>query len=256
MARSFWILAVLLLRTAWAQAPDYAATGIVNASNYTYGPFAPNSVLSIFGTNLSWNTYSAASSDIGASGLPVSLAGVSVYVDNWPAPLYYVSPTQINFLIPGNEIAGNVTVCVTREGVSGPLATIALVNAAPALFDLGNGFAIATHANGSLLTDASPAQTNEIVVVYATGLGPTNPNPAPGQIPLTAAILQYANTLSVSLGGTVLQPIFIKYAGLTPESVGLYQINLQIPPGVGTDPAIQVSMGAQSNANSLQLAVQ
>jgi len=255
MFRSWLVLGVLVVRTAWAQAPAYTAAGIVNASDYSAGPFAPNSVLSIFGSNLSWYIDTPTASDSSVT-VPSQLGGVAVYVDNWPAPLLYVSGPQINFLIPSNEIAGNSTVRVVREGVAGPEVTIALADAAPALFDAGTGYAIATHADGSLLTDASPGQPGEIVVVYATGLGATEPNPDPGEIPQTAASIVWQNSLTVSLNGTALPSYLIKYAGLTPGCVGLYQLNIQLPQDVGANPTIQVSVGKQSSSGAPELAVQ
>jgi uncharacterized protein (TIGR03437 family) len=212
-------------------------------------------VLSIFGANLSWYTYALESSDIAGNVLPIELEGVKVYVDNWPSPMLYVSGTQINFIVPGNEIAGDITVRVVREGEWGPEVTVTLVDAAPALFDTGTGYAIATHADGSLITTGSPGQGGETVVVYATGLGATQPNPSPGAIPQSAAPMQWLSSLVVSLDGTALPSFRIKYAGATPDSVGLYQINLELPPDVGTDPEIQVAVGAQSSPAGLQLAV-
>jgi uncharacterized protein (TIGR03437 family) len=250
------VLAVLVLKAAFAQAPAYTADSIVNASDYSSAPFAPNSVLSIFGTNLSWYTHALESGDISANTLPIELQGVEVYVDNWPSPMLYVSGSQINFILPGNEVAGNVTIRVVREGVAGPEVTVALVEAAPALFDVGTGFAIATHADGTLLTGASPAQAGEIVVVYATGLGATEPNPNPGEIPQNAASLLWLSSLTVSLDGITLPSYLIKYAGATPGSVGLYQINLELPQDVTADPAIRLTVGTQSNAGTLKIAVQ
>jgi uncharacterized protein (TIGR03437 family) len=177
-------------------------------------------------------------------------------VDNWPSPMLYVSGSQINFILPGNEIAGNVTIRVVREGVTGPEVTVALVEAAPALFDVGTGFAIATHADGTLLTGASPGQPGEIVVVYATGLGATEPNPNPGEIPQNAASLLWLSSLAVSLDGITLPSYLIKYAGATPGSVGLYQINLELPQDVPADPSIQLAVGTQTNAGTLKIAVQ
>jgi uncharacterized protein (TIGR03437 family) len=179
-----------------------------------------------------------------------------VFVDNWAAPLLYVSGPQINFLIPSNEVAGDVTVRVVREGVTGPEVTLTLVNAAPALFDPGTGFAIATHADGTLLTDASPAQPGEIVVVYATGLGTTAPTPNPDVIPDAAAPIVGLSSLIVSLNGAALPSNLIQYAGITPGCVGLYQLNIQLPQDVGTNPAIQVSVGSQSSSGTQEIAVQ
>jgi uncharacterized protein (TIGR03437 family) len=257
LTRMCLVLVVLDAALAWGQAPTYTAASVVNASDYTTGPFAPNSVLSVFGTNLSWSTQTLRSSDIANSTLPTQLANVAVYVDNWPAPLLYVSATQVNFLVPGNEISGDVPVRVVREGVTGPVVTISLADASPALFPLGNGYIIATHgADGSLITADSPAQGGEIIVVYATGLGRTEPNPSPGQIPMNPATIEGYSSLSVFLDGAPLPWYLIKYAGVTPGSVGLYQINIELPKPVDPDPQIMVTIGSQSSPLGLQLAVQ
>lgn len=246
------VLVVLVAKATWAQAPAYTAADIVNASDYSYGPFAPNSIVTLFGTNLAWDDGSAAS----IPNAPIQLGGIAVYVGNMAAPLLYVSEAQINFVIPGVLIAGDVTVRVVKQGLSGPPVTIQLVNSAPALFDIGTGFAIATHADGSLLSATSPAQPGEIVVVYATGLGDTLPTPQYDEIPYTAAVMEWLGDLKVSLGGAVLSADRIKYAGVTPTYLGLYQLNIELPPDVGANPTIQVAVGPQTNAGSLKLFVQ
>jgi len=254
MFRDWLVLAVLIVRVAPAQAPAYTADGIVNASDYSTGPFAPNSVLSIFGSNLSWYTQALSLSNA-AVAVPTQMAGVQVYVDQWPAPLLYVSGSQINFLIPSGESPGNITVRVVRQGVRGPDVAIALVDGAPALFDAGAGLAIATHADGSLLTEAAPGQPGETVVVYVTGLGATEPNPEAGEIPQFAAPIKFLSSLKISLDGAALSAGLVKYAGVTPGCVGLYQLNIELPQNVGIDPAIQVSVGAQSSTGFPKIAV-
>jgi len=257
MSQTRLVLAALVAGVAWGQAPAYSAAGIVNASDYTPGPFAPNSVLSIFGTNLSWSTHALTWDDIAGNTMPTEMASVQVYVDDWPAPLLYVSGTQINFIVPGNEIGGSVTVRVVRESVTGPEVTLTLVGAAPALFVVGTtGYIIAEHADGSVITAGSPAHAGDIVVVYLTGLGQTQPNPSPGAIPQTAALMVLLDSLTVSLAGVALDSSRIEYAGVTPLSVGLYQINVQLPAALGTDPEIQVAVGKQSSLAGLKINVQ
>jgi uncharacterized protein (TIGR03437 family) len=248
-------MAALLAGAAWGQAPAYTSGSIVNASDYSAGPFAPNSVVTIFGANLAWDTQSLAASDIVNDTLPTTLAGVAVYIDNWPVPLIYVSPTQINFIIPGNEVDGGVPLRVVRQGVTGPEITVQLIDAAPALFALA-GYAIATHADGAQLTSDSPANAGDAVVIYATGLGKTEPNPAPGVIPLTPDRVAAASTLNVCLNGVAINPSLIFYAGVTPYSAGLYQINLFLPAGTPANPEIRVSMGPQMSLAGLLLNVQ
>jgi uncharacterized protein (TIGR03437 family) len=256
MLRTWLVLGILLTSAAWGQAPAYSAAGMVNASNYTPGPFAPNSIVSIFGSGLAWSTQGLTAGDIVNNTLPVELNGTSVYVMNEPAPLLYVSDGQVNFLVPSNQIGGDVTVRVVREGVTGPEIAVTLVDAAPALFQTAAGYVIATHADNSLVAPGSPAQAGEIIVVYACGLGMTQPNPAPGVIPQSAAVIQGLSSLTVYLGGTAINPASILYAGVSPGTAGLYQINLVLPDNLGTDPEIRVAIAGQSSPAGLKLAVQ
>jgi uncharacterized protein (TIGR03437 family) len=232
-------------------APSYTASGIVNAGNYAPGPFAPNSIVSLFGSGLARSTQGVTAADIQGVTLPTELNYTRVYVDNYPAPLFYVSEGQINFLIPGNQSIGPAIIRVVLQGNSGPEVTIAIVAAAPALF--GTNTAIATHANNSLITPDAPATANEIIVVYATGLGRTTPNPATGAIPpYPAQILSLAD-LKITIGAVLVSADRIKYAGLTPGSAGLYQINLAVPDGTGTDPELRVAIGDQATPPGLKL---
>lgn len=250
-----WLaLAVLLGGTARGAGPTYSAAGIVNTPNYTLGPFAPNAVVTIFGSGLA---RSAQGLDLapGALQLPTEINYARVYVSDQPVALFYVSDSQINFLMPSGMKPGNVTIRVVTEGVSGPYVTATLVDAAPALFSMAGGYAIATHADNTLLTADSPAHAGDIVIVYLTGLGWTSPNPTPGQIPNFAGQMVRLSDLKVFLGGSAVDPILVKYAGLTPGSAGLYQINLMLPANVGTDPEIRVAVAGQSSPGGLKLAV-
>lgn len=258
MLRAWLALAVLLSGTARGAGPNYSAAGIVNTANYTLGPFAPNSVVTIFGSGLARSAQGVAMTP-GLPQLPKELNFARVTVSGYEAPLLYASDSQINFLIPSDLIPGNVPIRVMVEGstMAGPDVTVTLVDAAPALFPMAGGYAIATHADGTLLTADSPAHAKDIVVIYLTGLGRTSPNPAPGEIlPLTAqAQMVRLSDLKVSLDGSTVDPILIKYAGLTPGSAGLYQINLEVPSNVGTDPEIRVAVANQSSPAGLKLAV-
>jgi len=249
-----WRLGLVLAAAAVVRAaqPMYTADAIVNAGSFSPGPFAPNSIVTIFGTNLS-----TSAPGIAAAGplLPTEIGSSRVYVDNYAAPLLYVSDTQINFMIPTNQSVGPSKVQVTMNGNPGPAVTISIVDGAPSLFAGPSGYVIATHADGSLISGDSPAQTSEIIVVYCTGLGKTQPNPATGAIATGAAEMVNLASLQVTLGGYALTPDLVKYAGVTPYSVGLYQINLAVPAQAGNDPEIRVAIGNQVNPAGLKLAV-
>ena len=255
MLRTWLLLALLLANAAWGQAPVYSAASMVNGSNYAPGPFAPNSIVSIFGSGLAWSSQGVTAADIVNNTLPTELNGTHVYMDDQPAPLLYVSDGQINFLVPGNQLDGDVKIRVVREGVTGPEFTVTLVDAAPALFQTAAGYAIAAHLDNSLIAPGSPAQAGETIVLYACGLGMTQPNPAPGAIPQSAAVIQKLSDLKVYLGGTAIDRASILYAGLTPGSAGLYQINLVLPDNPGTDPEIRVAIADQSSPAGLKLAM-
>ncbi|MGA2271687.1 MAG: IPT/TIG domain-containing protein [Bryobacteraceae bacterium] len=256
MFRAWLVLVALLSSAAWGQAPAYSAAGMVNASNYTPGPFAPNSIVTIFGSNLSRSTQGLTPGDIQNNTLPKELNSTQVFVMNEPVPLLYVSGSQVNFLVPSNQRDWDVQVRVVCQGQTGPEITVTVVDAAPALFQTVAGYAIATHLDNSLVAPDSPAHAGEIIVVYAAGLGMTQPNLDPGVIPQNAALIQRLSDLKVYLGGTAIDPARIQYAGLTPGSAGLYQINLVLPDSLGTDPEIRVAVAAQSSPAGLKLAVQ
>jgi uncharacterized protein (TIGR03437 family) len=256
MLRTWLVLALLFTNAAWGQAPVYSAAGMVNASNYTPGPFAPNSMVSIFGSDLATSTHWLTAGDIVNNTLPTELSGTHVYVMNSPAPLLYVSDGQVNFLVPSDQLDGDVKIRVVSPSFTGPEITVTLVDAAPALFQSAAGYAIAAHVDNSLVAPGSPAQAGEIIVVYACGLGMTQPNPAPGVIPQNAAVILRLSDLKVYLDGTAIDPASIQYAGVSPGTAGLYQINLVLPDNVDTDPEIRVAIADQSSPAGLKLAVE
>jgi uncharacterized protein (TIGR03437 family) len=253
--RAWLALAVLTCSAAKGQAPSYSAANIVNAVGYGPAPFAPNSVVSIFGTNLAFDSgpFTASSAAI----LPTELDSVSVYMDGSLAPLLMVSQGQINFVIPSDEIAGNAQLVVVRQGVAGPLINVTLASAAPTLFPSTGGYVLAEDWNNgyALITPDTPAHGGDTVILFATGLGAVQVAQGVFDIPSIATSISDPSSLNVLLNGAAVDPSLIKYAGLTPGCAGLYQINLLLPSSTGNDPLIQVTMGNQSSQPNLSLAV-
>jgi uncharacterized protein (TIGR03437 family) len=254
------LAAVAFCGVARGQAPAYSTADIVNASDYSTGPFAPNSVLSIFGTNFAFTTAGLSQSNIVSGTLPFQLGDIGVYVDNTAVPLLYVSPGQINFLIPTNEIPGPVPLRVVRQGLTGPTIYISLINAAPALFPSADGYALAQdyNAKNAVVTAAAPAKPGDLIVLYATGLGPTQPLPLTGEIPAFGGSIQPSalNQFQVLLNGKGLDPKTVPYAGLTPGFAGLYQVNFYLPGNCPPNPQIQLMVGSQASLPNILLAVQ
>jgi uncharacterized protein (TIGR03437 family) len=223
----------------------------VNAASYSGAALAPNAIASIFGTSLSYGTESA--TVLVDGGLPISLAGVTVYVDGQPAGLFYVSATQINFLIPNDQTPGAVTLAVVREGVAGSPVTILLNETGPGLFQDANYNAIATHLDGSLISSSTPANPGEWVVLYAAGLGRTVPDAQNYSPAAGAALIQNMSTFSVLIDGMAVDASAVEYAGLAPGYAGLYQINVQMPANLGANPEVRLAIGSNESVPKIYL---
>lgn len=249
-----------LLFCAWAiplgaadLAPSYTAAGIVDSATQTAGYLAPNSIATLYGSNLAFGTFS---SDSRSGALQTNLGGVTVYVGAYMAPLLYVSPTQINFLVPYDLTAGSVRVAVARQGLAGPSIQVTLTATAPGMFRWGANYAVGCHLNGSLITPEAPAKPGETIILFVDGLGRTRPDTQAGRLVSFPATIVAQAELQVTLGGAAVASTDVLYAGLAPGFAGLYQINLKLPVSLPSNPEIQVKVGSQASPPGLVLPAQ
>ena len=205
--------------------------------------------VSIYGMNLAsmtatWN-----------GDFPLSLANTSVTINGKSAYLWYVSPTQINLQAPQDTATGTVPVVVTTPGGSA-MSTVTLAQVAPAfsLLDAKHVAGIIQRSDGSgafgggtydiigptgtsLGYQTVAAKAGDSVVLYAVGLGPTKTAVPPGA-PYTGSA---ATTNTVNL---LISHVSVTLAFSGETSAGLYQLNLTIPPGLGTgDMPLQAIVG-------------
>jgi uncharacterized protein (TIGR03437 family) len=241
-----FLAALAAVVPSWGQP---VVEAVLNGASYS-GNIAPGTWVSIFGTQLSPSTTTA-------SGLPLqtSLGGVSVTFNGMPAPLYYISATQINAVVPfeltvplGMVLRGVPVVVTTPAGASAPL-NISLSRESPGIFTLngqGTGTAIAFDVNFNPVT----VVTGGPIVLYADGLGPTNPpaSSASGGA-TTAPFNQVVDNLTVFIGDT---PATVLFAGLAPGFPGIYQLNV-MPNGPISDRVYLQIGGWQSNIVSLPI---
>ncbi len=259
-----FILAVALSAAAALacepMAPCYTEAGVVNGASFKVESIAPNTIASIFGTNLAWEKRGVMSEDVIDSRLPVQLGGVTVHISSYQAPLFYVSPTQINFLVPANLLAGVHELRVVRQGQSGPAVYVRLAETAPALFLLDEKNIVANHgdADYTVVDNDNPARPGEIIILWATGLGVTVPElRSYDEIPQTAAPLERLSEFRVSLNGEWLDANRIEYAGVAPGYSGLYQINLRLPATIpGPNPEIRIELGTSISPEEFRLIAQ
>ncbi len=246
-----------LLGTIQATPAISANNGVVNAASLVPG-IAPGGFATIFGTGLAATTRTWATPDFVNGKLPVQLDGVSVTIDGKPAYVYYVSPTQIDVIAPADSTSGAVPAVVTNNKVASASANAQLAPTAPAFFAVGK-YAIATHANGSLvgppnvLAGATPATPGEVIAIYGTGFGPTS-SAVDGLVLSSPSNL--SSTPVVSIGGVSAS---VTFAGRS--AAGLDQINVTVPAvpqgTTGTvDLSIRATAGAASTATGLFINVQ
>lgn len=256
------LLAVLAASPALAQIsgstgrPFYTSDSIVNAATQTAVALAPNAIATVYGTDLAYSTRAVAGSDVVRGAMPTELDGVQVWFNAQPCPLFYISPTQINFVIPYRAVASTVSIVVTRNGVAGLPVDVQVHDTSPGLFLWGDNQPVAVHLDGQLISDLLPALPGEIIVIYAGGLGHTTPDIAGGQLATAAFPIRFAPQLQILLDGIACPPGSVLYAGLSPGFAGLYQINLRLPQDAPPNPEIQLVIGEDSSPGFIRLAIQ
>jgi uncharacterized protein (TIGR03437 family) len=231
-------------------AAEVPQAGIVQGASFLPGAVSAGSIISIFGVNLA-----AAEATAPSLPLPTELAGASVTIGGRAAPLYYVSPGQINAQIPVELSTPSTSLVVQNGASSSDPVTIFLRPANPGIFaqnSSGSGPGVITHPSTNLLvTTDSPASPGEVVQIYAAGLGPVAPFLPSGR---PAADLPLSRTLSlpsVTMNG---MPATVSFSGLAPGFVGLYQVNAQVPQGIQGTVSVTVSVeGISSNAVTMEV---
>jgi uncharacterized protein (TIGR03437 family) len=193
----------------------------------TGAALAPGNIVQIYGTGLA--------SQIGAANalpLPTTVSGTSITIGGIQAPLYYVSPTQINAQIPYELAAGNqYQLVVNTNGALSTPQTLQLSKAAPQVLQYSSGSVVAQHLDGSLVSATSPAAPGEDLVIYLSGLGAVNIPVADGAASPSNPPAQVVDTPTLTLNGSSVKVLF---AGLTPTLAGLYQIDFVVPAGLNT----------------------
>jgi uncharacterized protein (TIGR03437 family) len=167
--------------------------------------------------------------------------------------IFYVSPTQINFLVPSIMLPGRTDIQVTLDGIAGPRLPLNLAAFSPALFQLDAQTIVATRPDGSVITAAAPARPGDVIILYATGLGDTVPPVIERNLAFKAAPLKNLTQFQVLLDRTPIDSHLVLYAGIAPGFAGLYQINVQLPSAVGSNPQVQIAIGDVQSPAGLRL---
>lgn len=260
-----------VIRMMAPSGPSIASGGVVSASAFGAFPaVAPGSWMEIYGSNLATNVRLWSGGDFTNNGLnaPTALDGNSVTIGGQPAYVEYISGGQINAQVPTNVSTGqqqivvqnadggkatfNVTVNATEPGIYAPPQL--LVNGkqyAGAVFSDGATYAIPPNAVSGF--PSQRAKAGDLITFYGVGFGPVTPAISAGQVVTQQNVLP--SSFQVQIGGV---PSTVQYAGLAPNAVGLYQINVYVPTGVTANDLTPVSfsLNGTAGAQSLYIAVQ
>ncbi|HMC59052.1 MAG TPA: hypothetical protein VKJ01_07665, partial [Candidatus Solibacter sp.] len=236
-------------RVAFYYPPLTALNGAQFMANRALAPGVFASIFAASGSN--FGTGTAKYTDLpNPVPYPKVLADIQVLVNGTPAPLTFVSPAQINFVVPMNApTGGNAEIQVLKVSTGQLFAisgVIPMNSVSPGIFEIsGTGAArqaAVINQDGVTINSAtSPAKRGEVISIYATGQGFVANAPADGDIPRNG-LVQTASNPRVLIGdftdNIALQPndppdrSFVKFSGLSPNFPGIWQINVQIPFGV------------------------
>jgi uncharacterized protein (TIGR03437 family) len=226
---------------------------VVNGASFQPGG-APRAIMTIFGTNLSDATYQATSYP-----LPAQLGPTTVTVNGLPAPLFYVSPTQINSQMSSGIEGTEAQIVVSNQAAvssgalrASPQQTVTLTAVDPGLFVTPDRRASALNGDLSPHTPATPVPAGGYIILFISGAGPITP-PLPDGTAAPLSPLSLINApLQVTIGG---QPAQVTYQGVAPGFAGLEQLNVIVPPGLtpGDQPAFVTINGVPSNAGLIRV---
>ena len=227
--------------------------GVVDNAIFGSGDaVARGDIVDVFGEQFWFGNIAFSSGVPLATQITASGSTSSVLVNGLAAPLYFSSYSQIAFQVPVETALGTAQVQVQRDGIGGNIITVQVVDRAPRIL-------IIKKQDGNVPDSAHPAHVGDVLTIWAIGLGATNPAvgtnvPAPGSEPLARLITMPSVEFGSGFFGSVsATPAF---AGLSPGSVGLYQVNAAIPQGVSSGLVNVTLVFPDGVSNTVQVAVQ
>jgi uncharacterized protein (TIGR03437 family) len=229
---------------------------VVNAASSAAGAIAPGEIIAIFGTGIG---PAPTGLTLDAAGkVATNSGGTELLINGIPAPLIYVSATQVNAIVP-YEVGtkGSASLQIVSGGVLSGIWNIAVASTAPAIFSIGStglGLAAVLNQDNSVNGPSNPASRGTLIQIYGTGEGLTSPPGITGSVTGSNPNKPVLSVV-VAIDGV---NAAVQYAGSAPNAVaGLFQVNAAVPQSVTSGPAIPISMavGGVSSQNGMTIAV-
>ncbi|MGA3017370.1 MAG: hypothetical protein ABSF62_09655 [Bryobacteraceae bacterium] len=243
--------------------PAVSTGGVISLSAFGANPsMAPGSWIEIYGSNLAadsrqWTTADFSNNDTTA---PTTLDRTSVTINGQSAFIDYISPGQVDALVPANTGTGPLQLTVSTAAGTSSAVTVTVNTVqpglwAPAQFIVGGKqYVGATHADGTFVAPpgvlpsgytSSYAKPGEIITFWGIGFGVVGPGVSPGQV--APAYTTLALPIQFNFGG--IGAAVPAYYGLAPGSVGLYQFNVVVPSVANNDfVPLTFTLGSGNNA--------
>jgi uncharacterized protein (TIGR03437 family) len=229
--------------------PAMRAFGIANAAyGEVGGTISPGEVISLYGPHIGPAQSLAQPNTRGS--VPTLLGGVQVFINDLPAPLLYVSDSQINAVTPfALKDQASARVRIVFNGATGPDFSAVVVPVKPQIFQDLSQRAAALNADGTVNSPGNPAKAGTSMSIWATGTVPYSATPVDGVIPSAAEEYQRTSVLA----GTT--PLYVDYSGAAPGIVaGVVQINFRLPANFTGENIAIMSGGVVSSYVSISVA--
>ena len=230
--------------------PQLSPASVMNAAGPTpVEGVAAGSLISIFGGSLA-NSYEAGP----ASPLAQTIGGVTALLGDRMLPLIFVSPEQINAVLPSDLEPGMYRLRVRPPGMPEVATDINVVRHAPGLLGTAveaGKLALAQRADGSVITQEQPARSGEVLTVLGTGFGPYDRSVIDGFAIPASPRYTLADAVELRIAEQTLAP---EWAGAAPGFTGVTAVRFRVPEGLqGTVPLSVTINGASSNMVLLPL---
>jgi len=189
-----------LVQAMLDRVPFIAPAGVQNGAGTTpVQAVAPGSIVSIFGASF------APDVTVGpTTPLAQALGCTTVRIGDRMLPLFFVSPSQINFQMPDDVSPSDQRITVSCDGLPDVQAMVTVARNAPGLFQDANSFGVALHEDGTPVTPDVPAKHGELLTLYGTGFGPAD-HTRPFGFPLPAgSVYSIVDAVTVQAGDQAL----------------------------------------------------
>ncbi len=272
--RPFNLVEILIPRQALAAADFFVdnvtvtpvANAVYSVSAASYAPgaaLAAEAIVGAFGQGMASGTAKAETLP-----LPTTLAGAVVLVKDSagverPAPLFYVSPGQINYEIPEGTAPGAATISVTSAGQVTATGATLIDSVAPGIFTANADGAGAPAGNA---ISVAPDGTQTVLAVAQCGTSPGSCLPVPidlGPAGMQVYLVLYGTgirgrsspgNVTATIGGA---SAAVAYAGPQGTLVGLDQLNILIPPALAGRGEVDVALAVDGKtANPVRISIQ